>query len=470
MNSAVPALVYPTLRAAFPAAARAGLDQHRRTDARRFRAQALGALVVAVVAGHHRHAERAHAALGVDLRAHRGDRVGGRADEHEPAVDDQPRERRALAEEAVTRMDRVGAERLRRGDDLLAVEIRLGGRTGPDANRGVHRFAEQRALVGVRIHADRRDAQLARAARDADGDLAAVGDQQRADHRTAHAAVRRSRNARSPSWPSSLVRCFAIARAVIARDSSYDAARTAGIRALAAATADGPALSTAASASRTLSSSPSSSAPRIQFTSAPPQNVLPSPASTTTRTDASSPSSENVSRSRAISSALKALRTPGRASTTRARAPSRSTRRTGSDTGSVVRRGVRRGPSEAETTVRRRPLAAALTAAFLAVPLAPSRAQSPAPAASGAAAPAAHTAGVTRATLANGLQVVVLRDTLAPVVSTWMNYLAGSDEEPITGIAHAQEHMLFRGSKTLTASQFADTTAITGGTFNADTQ
>ncbi|HZW52759.1 MAG TPA: pitrilysin family protein, partial [Candidatus Elarobacter sp.] len=120
--------------------------------------------------------------------------------------------------------------------------------------------------------------------------------------------------------------------------------------------------------------------------------------------------------------------------------------------------------------VLRRPLAAALTAAFLAVPLAPSRAQSPAPAASGAAAPAAHTAGVTRATLANGLQVVVLRDTLAPVVSTWMNYLAGSDEEPITGIAHAQEHMLFRGSKTLTASQFADTTAITGGTFNADTQ
>ena len=68
------------------------------------------------------------------------------------------------------------------------------------------------------------------------------------------------------------------------------------------------------------------------------------------------------------------------------------------------------------------------------------------------------------------MQVVVLRDTLAPVVSTWMNYLTGSDEEPITGLAHAQEHMLFRGSKTLTASQFADTTAITGGTFNADTQ
>ena len=113
--------------------------------------------------------------------------------------------------------------------------------------------------------------------------------------------------------------------------------------------------------------------------------------------------------------------------------------------------------------VFRRILAAALGAAFLTAPLAPGRAQTPAP-------PAAGTVDITRATLANGLRVVVLRDTLAPVVSTWMNYLAGSDEEPITGIAHAQEHMMFRGSKTLTASQFADTTAITGGTFNADTQ
>jgi zinc protease len=110
----------------------------------------------------------------------------------------------------------------------------------------------------------------------------------------------------------------------------------------------------------------------------------------------------------------------------------------------------------------RRLVAAVLAAAFLALPVAPTRAQSP--------APAAHPVDVTRATLANGMHVVVLRDTLAPVVSTWMNYGAGGDEEPITGIAHAQEHMMFRGSKTLTASQFADTTAITGGTFNADTQ
>jgi zinc protease len=107
----------------------------------------------------------------------------------------------------------------------------------------------------------------------------------------------------------------------------------------------------------------------------------------------------------------------------------------------------------------RQVLCAAVAAAFL-LPLAPARAQSP----------AIHTVDVTRATLPNGMQVVVLRDTLAPVVSTWMNYLTGSDEEAITGTAHAQEHMLFRGSQTVSASQFADTTAITGGTFNADTQ
>ncbi len=103
--------------------------------------------------------------------------------------------------------------------------------------------------------------------------------------------------------------------------------------------------------------------------------------------------------------------------------------------------------------------AAALAAALLAGSLIPVSAQAP-----------TGSVDITRATLPNGLQVVVLRDTLAPVVSAYMNYLTGSDEEPITGLAHAQEHMLFRGSTTLTASQFADTTAITGGTFNADTQ
>ncbi|MFI5389701.1 MAG: M16 family metallopeptidase, partial [Candidatus Eremiobacterales bacterium] len=77
---------------------------------------------------------------------------------------------------------------------------------------------------------------------------------------------------------------------------------------------------------------------------------------------------------------------------------------------------------------------------------------------------------VTRTTLPNGLRVVVLRDTLAPVVTAVMNYEVGADDEPIYGIAHATEHMMFRGSKSLDASQLAEVTAVTGGDFDADTQ
>lgn len=92
--------------------------------------------------------------------------------------------------------------------------------------------------------------------------------------------------------------------------------------------------------------------------------------------------------------------------------------------------------------------------------------------ASPAALPQESTGGtdVTHATLANGLQIYVLRNRLSPVVSMYTNYLIGQDDAPIAGLAHAQEHMMFRGSKTIDASQFSDSTAITGGSYNADTQ
>jgi zinc protease len=72
--------------------------------------------------------------------------------------------------------------------------------------------------------------------------------------------------------------------------------------------------------------------------------------------------------------------------------------------------------------------------------------------------------------LDNGMTVVVIRNTLSPVVSMYTNYLTGANDEHVTGLAHAQEHMMFRGSKTIDASQISDITAITGGSYNADTQ
>ena len=77
---------------------------------------------------------------------------------------------------------------------------------------------------------------------------------------------------------------------------------------------------------------------------------------------------------------------------------------------------------------------------------------------------------VTRATLPNGLRIIVVRDPLAPVVSTILNYEAGSDEQTIDGEAHALEHMMFRGSSSLSSSQLMDTVSLTGGDFDADTE
>jgi zinc protease len=80
--------------------------------------------------------------------------------------------------------------------------------------------------------------------------------------------------------------------------------------------------------------------------------------------------------------------------------------------------------------------------------------------------------GVVRATLPNGLRVILVRNSLAPVTTTVVNYLVGSNEAPagFPGMAHAQEHMMFRGSPGLTADQLSAISAGMGGNFDADTQ
>jgi zinc protease len=81
-------------------------------------------------------------------------------------------------------------------------------------------------------------------------------------------------------------------------------------------------------------------------------------------------------------------------------------------------------------------------------------------------------ANATRYTLPNGLRVVIVPNDLAPVVTVQENYLVGGDETPkgFPGMAHAQEHMAFRGCGNLTVDQIAAVYAQLGGDNDADTQ
>jgi zinc protease len=89
-----------------------------------------------------------------------------------------------------------------------------------------------------------------------------------------------------------------------------------------------------------------------------------------------------------------------------------------------------------------------------------------------AAALTARAEDVLRATLPNGMRVIIVPNRLAPVVTTMVNYQVGSDETPagFPGTAHAEEHMMFRGSPGVDADQIAALSAAMGGNDNADTQ
>jgi zinc protease len=80
--------------------------------------------------------------------------------------------------------------------------------------------------------------------------------------------------------------------------------------------------------------------------------------------------------------------------------------------------------------------------------------------------------GVTRYMLSNGLRVVIVVNNLAPVVTVQENYIVGGEETPkgFPGLAHAQEHMAFRGCGDLSVDQIAAIFAQLGGDNDADTQ
>ncbi|WP_404933576.1 M16 family metallopeptidase [Nitratireductor sp. L15S-10] len=78
---------------------------------------------------------------------------------------------------------------------------------------------------------------------------------------------------------------------------------------------------------------------------------------------------------------------------------------------------------------------------------------------------------VSSFTLENGLEVVVIPDHRAPVVTHMLWYKVGSaDEEPgKSGIAHFFEHLMFKGTSTYPSGEFSATIAAVGGSENAFT-
>jgi len=90
---------------------------------------------------------------------------------------------------------------------------------------------------------------------------------------------------------------------------------------------------------------------------------------------------------------------------------------------------------------------------------------------SAGAAPTAIAAGVETFTLGNGLQVVVIPDHRAPIVTHMVWYKVGAaDEVPgKSGIAHFLEHLMFKGTAAHPAGDFSARVTSVGGNENAFT-
>ena len=119
---------------------------------------------------------------GFRLRSHERDRPRRRADESESGILARLREPRVLAEESVARMN--GVDTVTAGGIEYPLDIQVAFRRRRSADMGGFvGFADvQRGAVRVGVDGHRANAHLAQRADDAQGDLAAIGDQNLWEH------------------------------------------------------------------------------------------------------------------------------------------------------------------------------------------------------------------------------------------------------------------------------------------------
>ena len=94
-----------------------------------------------------------------------------------------------------------------------------------------------------------------------------------------------------------------------------------------------------------------------------------------------------------------------------------------------------------------------------------------APAAPALSPPSSSAAAAQSFTLSNGMQLIVRPDRRAPtaVHMLWVRVGAIDEVDGTTGVAHALEHMMFKGSETLKPGEFSERVAALGGRQNAFT-
>ncbi|MET0540591.1 MAG: pitrilysin family protein [Variovorax sp.] len=120
---------------------------------------------------------------------------------------------------------------------------------------------------------------------------------------------------------------------------------------------------------------------------------------------------------------------------------------------------------------RRAACGTALASALFAFVLPPAAAQTPASGASSSLAPVASSTRAQQFTLANGMTLIVKPDRRAPtaVQMVWVRVGSMDEVDGTSGVAHALEHMMFKGTPSLKPGEFSRRVASLGGRENAFT-
>ena len=144
--------------------------------------RALAASLRAEMARHGRHVGFGRELLGFDLVAHRLDGFGVRADKDDAGFLQRLRECCVLRQKTVAGMDRVRASFLGGGDDLIHVEIGLGGSGRPDAHGLVGHLHVERVTISVGIDRNGLDPELLRRPDDPASNFSTIGNQKLFEH------------------------------------------------------------------------------------------------------------------------------------------------------------------------------------------------------------------------------------------------------------------------------------------------